>query len=157
MHKALCKLQQPFQHVCRRISANCGIQPSDAAALHVSNERISGYILTGGDETGRLCWLHVTPDASVLSGGSARERAVSIISAHQLQHLSTDATVLCSRFILPRAKYLNADSVDVSYVEFQSARNCCSAQDKCKNRTCAVQVKLKQRKIKEQIQTASFH
>lgn len=129
MQKALCKLQQPFQHVCRRISSNCGIQPSDAAVLHAWDERISGYILTGRDETGRLCWLHVTPDASVLNGGSARERAVSIISAHQLQHLRTDATVLCSRFNLPRAKYLNADSVHVSYLEFPLAWSCCIAQD----------------------------
>lgn len=128
MQKASCKLLQPFQHVCRRISTNCGIQPSDAAALHVWDERISGYILTGRDETRRLCWLHVTPDASVLNGGSARERAVSIISAHQLQRLSTDATVLCSRLNLPRAKYWNARSVHVSYLEFQLARNCCTAQ-----------------------------
>lgn len=59
--------------------------------------------------TRRLRWLHVTPDASVLNGGSARERAVSVIAAHQLQRLSTDATVFCSRFILPGAKYLNAE------------------------------------------------
>lgn len=55
--------------------------------------------------------LHVTLDASVLNRGSAREQAVSISSAHQLQHLSPDATVLCCRFNLPRAKYWNAVSV----------------------------------------------
>lgn len=67
-------------------------------------------------------------------GGSARVRAVSIIPAHQLQHLSRDATVLCSRLDLPEAEYLNADSVRFSYLEFQSSRNYCIAQDVLKKK-----------------------
>lgn len=53
---------------------------------------------------------HAAPDAPVLDAGSASERAVSGVAAHQLQHLRSDAAVLCSRFNPPGAELLNADS-----------------------------------------------